>query len=85
MYKILFCLYLFFFNLLDVGNFEFLTWSDPDFIEDSEWGCAGCAFKRGILYRLYREALPTGAKMHCIVILSTYFDRVVSFSSLLHW
>ena len=25
-----------FFNLLDVDNFEFLTWSDPDFIEDSK-------------------------------------------------
>ena len=28
--------YICFFYLLDVDNFEFLTWSDPDFIEDSE-------------------------------------------------
>ena len=45
--------------------------------------CGVCIlFRRGILYR---ETLPTGAKMHCMAILSTYFDRVVSFSFLLHW
>ena len=36
---------MFFLNMLDVDNFQLLTWSDPDFIGDSELVCAilgGC-------------------------------------------
>ena len=45
------------FELLDVDGFEFLTWSDPDFIEDSESGCAGLgsvhSFREGHLGAFY--------------------------------
>ena len=26
---------------VDIDNCQFLTWSNPDFIDDSKWACAG--------------------------------------------